>query len=56
LARTAPVALNEMLGAMFGVSWGPLFAAAALHLLPILVLIWLFQNVLIEGTGYGADK
>jgi multiple sugar transport system permease protein len=55
-ARTAPVALNEMLGAMFGVSWGPLFAAAALHLLPILILIWLFQNVLIEGTGYGIDK
>jgi multiple sugar transport system permease protein len=56
VARTAPVTLNEMLGSMFGVSWGPLFAAAALHLLPVLILIWLFQNVLIEGAGYGIDK
>jgi multiple sugar transport system permease protein len=56
VARTAPVTLNEMLGSMFGVSWGPLFAAAALHLLPILIFIWLFQNVLIEGAGYGTDK
>lgn len=56
VSRTAPVILNEMLGSMFGVSWGPLFAAAALHLLPILVFIWLFQNVLIEGAGYGTEK
>ena len=56
VARTAPVTLNEMLGAMFGVSWGPLFAAAALHLLPILICIWLFQNVLIEGVGFNTDK
>ncbi|MDR3247216.1 MAG: carbohydrate ABC transporter permease, partial [Treponema sp.] len=56
VARTAPVTLSEMLGSMFGVSWGPLFAAAALHLLPILICIWLFQNVLIEGVGYGTDK
>jgi multiple sugar transport system permease protein len=56
VARTAPVALNEMLGSMFGVSWGPLFAAATLHLLPMLICIWLFQNVLIEGAGYGGEK
>lgn len=56
IARTAPVTLNEMLGSMFGVSWGPLFAAAALHLLPILICIWVFQNVLVEGIGYSTEK
>jgi hypothetical protein len=53
---TAPVVLNEMLGSMFGVSWGPLFSATALQLLPILILILLFQGILISGISHGSDK
>jgi len=55
-AVTAPIILNEMLGSMFGVSWGPLFAATALQLLPILIIVWLFQKILIFGNSYGGEK
>jgi multiple sugar transport system permease protein len=55
-AVTAPVILNEMLGSMFGVSWGPLFAATTVQLLPILILVWVFQNALITGIAHSSDK
>jgi multiple sugar transport system permease protein len=55
-AVTTPVLLNEMLGAMFGVSWGPLFAATSLQLLPILIFIWLVQKFLVKGTGFASEK
>jgi len=55
-AVTTPVLLNEMLGAMFGVSWGPLFAATSLQLLPILVFIWIVQKFLVKGTGFASGK
>lgn len=55
-AVTTPVLLNEMLGAMFGVSWGPLFAATSLQLLPILVFIWIVQKFLVKGTGFASEK
>ena len=37
-AKTAPLILSEMLGALDGVEWGVLFAAATVQLLPILRL------------------
>ena len=55
-AKTAPVVLREMLGSMFGVSWGPLFAATTLQLLPILIFIWLVQRFLITGLAHSSDK
>lgn len=55
-AVTAPVLLNEMLGAMFGVSWGPLFAATSIQLLPILLFTWIMQKFLVEGTGFAREK
>ncbi len=55
-AKTAPVVLKEMLGSMFGVSWGPLFAATTLQLLPILLFIWLVQRFLIEGLSHSSEK
>ena len=55
-AVTTPVLLNEMLGAMFGVSWGPLFAATSIQLLPILLFIWIMQKFLVEGTGFASEK
>ena len=38
-AKTAPLILSEMLGALDGVEWGVLFAAATVQLLPILVFV-----------------
>jgi len=55
-AKTAPVVLKEMLGSMFGVSWGPLFAATTLQLLPILIFIWLVQRFLISGLAHSSEK
>lgn len=55
-AVTAPVVLNEMLGGMFGVSWGPLFAAASIHLVPILLLIMFAQKFIIDAKMLGKDK
>ncbi len=55
-AVTAPVVLNEMLGSMFGISWGPLFAATSIQLLPILVFIWFVQKYLIRGIAYSSEK
>ena len=55
-AVTAPVVLNEMLGAMFGVSWGPLFAATTLQLVPILIFIWLVQKLLVSGMAHAVGK
>jgi multiple sugar transport system permease protein len=55
-AVTTPVLLNEMLGAMFGVSWGPLFAATSVQLLPILLFTWIMQKFLVEGTGFASEK
>ncbi len=55
-AVTTPVLLNEMLGAMFGVSWGPLFAATSIQLLPILLFIWTVQKFLVKGTAFASEK
>lgn len=55
-AKTAPVVLSEMVGAIDGVDWGILFAAATLQLLPILVFVLLVQKYLIAGLSAGASK
>jgi len=55
-AKTAPVVLKEMLGSMFGVSWGPLFAATSLQLLPILIFVWIVQRFLMEGLAHSGEK
>jgi multiple sugar transport system permease protein len=55
-AVTAPVVLNEMLGGMFGVSWGPLFAAAAMHLVPISILIIFAQRYIVDSRMLVRDK
>ncbi len=55
-AVTAPVVLNEMRGAMFGISWGPLFAATTIQLLPILVFVFAVQRFLIRGITQGSSK
>mgnify|MGYP006290887257 FL=1 len=52
-AVTAPVVLQEMLGAMFGVSWGPLFAATTIQLMPVLIALWGIQKFLLRGAAFG---
>lgn len=56
LAVTAPVVLNEMLGGMFGVSWGPLFAAATIHLVPISILIVFSQRFIVDSKMLVREK
>jgi multiple sugar transport system permease protein len=53
---TAPILLHQMLSPVTGVSFGPLFAAASIQLLPILVFIWLVQSYLVKGLRTGAVK
>ena len=55
-AKTAPLVLSEMVGAIDGVDWGILFAAATLQLLPILVFVLLVQKYLIASLSAGASK
>jgi multiple sugar transport system permease protein len=55
-AKTAPLVLAEMSGALDGVDWGVLFAATTLHLLPVLVFVVLAQRHLVEGLTAGATK
>jgi multiple sugar transport system permease protein len=55
-AKTAPLALSEMLGASESVDWGVLFAASTIQLVPILIFIILAQRHLIAGLTAGATK
>ena len=55
-AKTAPLVISEMVGAIDGVDWGILFAAATLQLAPILVFVILVQKYLIAGLTAGTVK
>ncbi len=55
-AKTAPLVLAEMTGAVDGVDWGVLFAAVTVHLLPVLAFVMLAQRQLVEGLTAGATK
>jgi multiple sugar transport system permease protein len=55
-AKTAPLVLSEMIGAVEGVEWGVLFAASTLQLLPVLMFVVLAQRHLIAGLTAGATK
>jgi multiple sugar transport system permease protein len=55
-AKTAPLIIAEMLGSVVGVSWGPVFAAATLQLVPILLYVLLVQRLLVEGMLVGSVK
>jgi multiple sugar transport system permease protein len=55
-AKTAPLVLSEMLGALDGVEWGVLFAAASLQLLPVLVFVVAVQRYVIAGMTAGSLK
>jgi multiple sugar transport system permease protein len=55
-AKTAPLTLSEMTGAVDGVEWGVLFAATTLQLAPIVTLVIVAQRYLIAGLTAGATK
>ena len=55
-AKTAPVAIAEMLGTVEGVQWGVVFAAATVQLLPILAVVLALQRYLVAGLTAGAVK
>ncbi|NQV79802.1 MAG: carbohydrate ABC transporter permease [Alphaproteobacteria bacterium] len=55
-ARTAPLIISEMIGAIDGVDWGVLFAAASLQLLPILIFVIAVQKYVVAGLAAGSLK
>ena len=55
-ARTAPLVISEMIGAVEGVEWGVLFAASTLQLLPVLLFVVVAQRHLVAGLTAGATK
>jgi multiple sugar transport system permease protein len=55
-AKTAPLIVSEMLGAIDGVEWGILFAAATIQLVPVLLLVILGQRYIVAGLTAGAVK
>lgn len=55
-AKTAPLAVGEMLGTADGIEWGVLFAAATVQLLPVLVAVMLLQRYIVAGLTAGAVK
>jgi multiple sugar transport system permease protein len=55
-ARTAPLVLSEILGAVEGVQWGVLFAAVTLQLIPILVFVVAVQRFIMAGLTAGGVK
>lgn len=55
-AKTAPLVISEMYGAVEGVEWGVLFAASTVQLLPVLIFVILAQKHLVAGLTAGATK
>ena len=55
-ARTAPLIISEMIGAIDSVDWGVLFAAASLQLLPILIFVVAVQKYVVAGLAAGSLK
>lgn len=55
-AKTAPLILSEISGAVEGVQWGILFAAATIQLVPILIFVLVVQKYIVTGLTAGAVK
>ncbi len=55
-AKTAPLAVSEMIGSVESSDWGVLFAAATVQLVPVLLVVFLAQRYLIAGLAAGAVK
>lgn len=55
-AKTTPLIISELMGALTGVDWGMLFAAVSLQLVPIAVFVIVLQRFLIAGLTAGSLK
>lgn len=55
-ARTGPLMISEMLGAIDGIRWGVLFAAVTLQVVPVVILVALLQRYIISGLTAGSVK
>ena len=56
VAKTAPLIVAEISGAIDGIDWGVLFAAATVQLIPILVFVLAVQRLVVAGLTAGAVK
>jgi multiple sugar transport system permease protein len=55
-AKTAPLILSELMGAVDGTEWGVLFAGVTIQLLPVVLLVTLARRYLVAGLTAGAVK
>jgi multiple sugar transport system permease protein len=55
-AKTAPLIISELMGAIDGTEWGVLFAGVTIQILPVLLLVTLAQRLLIAGLTAGSVK
>jgi multiple sugar transport system permease protein len=55
-ARTAPLIISEIMGAIHGVDWGVLYAAVTVQIIPVIVLVLLAQRLLVAGLTLGSVK
>lgn len=55
-AKTAPLVISEVMDAIYGTSWGVLFAGVTLQLLPVLLLVLLANRLIVAGLTSGAVK
>ncbi|CAH1692993.1 ABC transporter permease [Hyphomicrobiales bacterium] len=55
-AKTAPLILSELMGAVDGTEWGVLFAGVTVQLIPVVLLVTLARRYLIAGLTAGAVK
>lgn len=55
-AKTAPLLISEMMGAIDGTEWGVLFAGVTLQLLPVVLLVVIAQKHIVAGLTAGAVK
>jgi len=58
-SKTAPVMIAELMGILGhggDISWGMIFSAASIQLIPIMLAVWFVQKWLISGVKIGAIK
>lgn len=55
-AKTAPLVISEVMDAIYGTSWGVLFAAVTVQILPVLLLVILANRLIVAGLTNGAVK
>src|SRR5690606_14678617 len=53
-AKTAPLVISEVMDAIYGTSWGVLFAGVTVQILPVLLLVILANRLIVAGLTSGA--